>query len=298
MDYEFIDWAVRIHTPVHKLTDSDVKEVAELLMKNTLVFWRGESLSPEDVTSFSKRFGSHDYSFTPEDYDSRSEEHQSYLVGREHSGLIRIAGKKNSAGRSGIFPHKEPLDWHIDKVYNNERKTISLLYSVTGSKNSVTRFSNNIKSYDHLSDKKKDEYNRLKITFGMGRWRKDVGSAAYERAVQEINVLPVIEHNLICANPFGQKGIFISPLQTEAISGMTYSEMVKFTDDLLEYVTQDKFVYAHEWEDGDLILSDQVFGLHKRDYFENISERLLYRMGIGMENIFPNLTYEGYNGTL
>ena len=47
---------------------------------------------------------------------------------------------------------------------------------------------------------------------------------------------------------------------------------------LKDHVLQEKYMYKHEWQDGDLVLLEQNLLLHKRYYFENITDRLLHRV--------------------
>jgi len=300
MEYSFADngWAVQIHTPVQELDEKDCKKIVELLIQHTLVYWKKQILTEQEIVDFSAIFGDHNYTVTNENHDARSSRAQAYYVDRKYSGLIRISGKEDENGYAGVFGHKEDLDWHIDKIYHPARKLISLLYGKEGTKHSVTKFCNSILAYDALSDDKKKRYQEMSIRFGMGRWRKDFKDEAYHSSIREMNKLPETYHKLVCTNPFGKKGLFISPLQTIGVSGMSHDEMIAFTEEMLSYLSQPQFVHSHDWDDGDLIMSDQMFGLHKRDHFENIKERVVYRIGMGYDRIYPNLKYEGYNGNL
>ena len=106
------------------------------------------------------------------------------------------------------------------------------------------------------------------------------------------------KNKLVLTNAYGQKGLYISPLQVGDITGLTYEEMVEFTDNILEHITQPKYVYSHHWEDGDVLIGEQFFGVHKRDAFEKMHERYLHRIAFNSSKLMPNLKYEGYNGNL
>jgi alpha-ketoglutarate-dependent taurine dioxygenase len=152
-------------------------------------------------------------------------------------------------------------------------------------------------AYEDLSQDKKEFYKTLEVKFGMGRWRSSAIDDLYKVTSVIADSTEKQTHKLVISNPFGVKGLNISPLQMESISSMSYEEMIEFTDNMLEYLTQDKFTYSHYWEDGDIVLSEQIFGMHKRDAYENMEDRVLHRIGFNTSKIKPDLKYEGYNGT-
>ena len=49
---------------------------------------------------------------------------------------------------------------------------------------------------------------------------------------------------------------------------------------LKKHILQDKYRYDHHWEDGDVVISEQWLAIHRRNYFENMKERLLHRIAI------------------
>ena len=46
---------------------------------------------------------------------------------------------------------------------------------------------------------------------------------------------------------------------------------------------QDKYVYYHEWENNDIVLSDQLHSLHKREPYQGMRE--LWRTGINYKGV-------------
>ena len=46
---------------------------------------------------------------------------------------------------------------------------------------------------------------------------------------------------------------------------MSKEESDEFKQPLVEaYTTQEKYMYHHDWQDGDLIVSEQSLGIHKK----------------------------------
>ena len=299
MNYEVHEkgWGVLCHTPIEKLNHNDILLILELLMKNTIIIWRNQNLSAQQIHDFCSYIGRHDYAFTPEEYDKFTPEHKSSFVD-DYSGMIRVSGKKDQYDNEGVFGHTEELSWHSDKIHDVNRKPFTFLYAAEGTQGSVTEFTNHIVAYDLLSDDNKFLYNDATIRFGLGRWRKDLTSTAYQKTVNLINNIDHPDHNLVVTNPYGDKGLFISPLQTESISFVDDNDIIDFCDKILNHITQPDCVYVHEWEDGDVVMSDQILGIHKRNKFDGMSNRELYRMSFDLSNIMTDIEYAGYKGKI
>ena len=65
---------------------------------------------------------------------------------------------------------------------------------------------------------------------------------------------------------------------------MTEEQSRTFIEKLRDHVLQEKYMYHHEWQDGDIVLSEQWLGIHKRWHFEDISNRVLHRICLDFSN--------------
>jgi alpha-ketoglutarate-dependent taurine dioxygenase len=94
--------------------------------------------------------------------------------------------------------------------------------------------------------------------------------------------------NLVVENIAGKRGFYFPFLQIYGFNGMTRIESKEIIEWLSEYTIQDKFCYHHDWEDGDLVISEQWLGIHKRWPFKEIEQRLLHRFAFE----FPEQDYK------
>jgi len=68
------------------------------------------------------------------------------------------------------------------------------------------------------------------------------------------------------------------------------SLLSKFSDnlqkDIEDYLFQDKYQYHHHWQEGDVVLSDQILTLHKRQTNDSdkLSKRVLNRITFRLSN--------------
>ena len=87
---------------------------------------------------------------------------------------------------------------------------------------------------------------------------------------------------LIQENIAGRKGIYF--YTNNRCKVITDDE--KLFQDLYDYLFQEKFMYTMEYEPGDIILSDQLLSLHKRDQNdpEILAKRVLHRLTFQLSN--------------
>lgn len=299
LEYEVLDngWTVQIHTPIKDITEEEQAEILKLIIQNTMVFWRNQNLNEQEELDFCARFGGID--FTSLDWDKATDDQKSLFI-REYPGILRVTAKPGETGRPGHFHHKEELKWHCNRPNDPKRKSFIWLYAVEGSKDSITHWTNSILAYNDLPPELKKHYDTLEVSYHDSRFRIDHDRETYQKHLKKIEHLKTLnfKNKLVLTNPYGQKGLYISPLQVGEITGMDFEEMIEFTNNILEYLTQPKYVYSHHWEDGDVLIGEQFFGLHKRDAFEKMHERYLHRIAFNSTKMFPELKYEGYTGDL
>jgi alpha-ketoglutarate-dependent taurine dioxygenase len=294
-------WTVIIHTPIQSLSQADKRQVLDLIIKNTCVVFRGQDLTPEEETEFCLSFGDTE-AFRREDFDRAHNNIKSILLSREFNSIMRVTNKKHPIyGEPGLFGHHGDLEWHNNQPDKPHRRPFVYLYSKQGSKGSITSFTNNIIAYNHLSAEEKELYSNIEIQYGNHKWKKDDDQVKRRKdtgnRVEEM-IKKQIWHKLVVENIYGQVGLNISPSQVYDVRGIPENEKAAWLKNILEYITQPKFVYDHHWEDGDVLIAEQLFGIHKRYAFEDMENRLLHRIVFNASNMIPKLRYKGFNGDL
>ena len=70
-------------------------------------------------------------------------------------------------------------------------------------------------------------------------------------------------HPLIRTHPeTGRKTLYVG-IHTSHVEGMDYEEGRALLAELLEFTTQDAFVYTHQWRPGDLVMWDNRQTMHR-----------------------------------
>ena len=87
-------------------------------------------------------------------------------------------------------------------------------------------------------------------------------------------------HKFVANHPVGPEGLFFSPYEVHGFlkDGKPYEHSKELFDELWEdYVCNDKFIYKHKWQEGDICLFDNVTGIHRRPDILKDKPRTLLR---------------------
>jgi len=255
-------------------TDKEMNQIACLLATNTLVVARGQGhLTPmQEVEACSKIGDLEDLSHV---------EHvppfSNLIVPNSSNKVIRVTGELDEHGEPGLFGHVDDLDWHCNKPSVPTRKPLVWLLGVRGTEGSRTSWTNNIMAYDDMSSDWKEQIKDLKMVCG---WRKGSYSefdfSKLTGSLEDFN-----EHytpNLVHTNIGHKTGLFFPFLQFRNFVGMTEQESIAIVEPLRNHILQEKYIYHHDWQDGDVVIAEQWLGIHKRWKFEGMNQRVLHRI--------------------
>ena len=257
-----------------KISQQEANELGRLLATNTCVVARNQAhLTVEDELRICEMVGNvedlSEFAHLPP---------YSYVLLPGSKGKMqRVTGGLDDHGNPGLFGHVSDLDWHCNMPGVPTRKPLVWLMGVTGTAGSRTSWTNNIMAYNDLSDSMKDCIKDLKMVCG---WRKDTYSSmdfgvAKGGITEDFN-----EHynpSLVHTNNAGKTGLFFPFLQFRNFVGMTEDQSREFIKPLVDHVLQEKYMYHHDWQDGDVVISEQWLGIHKRWKFDGMADRILHR---------------------
>ena len=264
MDYKLHKngWTVFIDDiDLNTSTNLELHEIAQLCARFTCVKIRGQKLTIDRELEIIKSFN-HPYQlFKPghEKFDSCSLDKDGY-VGKVSAGAI--------AG------HKEEMLWHNEAPGFRIGSDIAWLYAECGVSNSVTVWNNTVLAYDDLDNDTKEQIKNLKCIY-FGNVNHSI--LRPEKSFNNRNIYADTPLPLVYTNHLGITGLHFSLHQFEKFEGMTREESLEIAEPLFKFVTQDKYCYYHEWQDGDASMSDQWLGIHRRLHFEGMDNRVVHR---------------------
>lgn len=267
------DWTLTIQEDIKSLSVEQLHEVAKLCNRHYVVIFRNQDLSIEDQMRIASSIGT-----VKLDHGKDAAEKERILL---QPGVIRVTGEKNHTGKAGLFGHDEELDWHTHHANAVKRYPFVWLYSVKGSKGSRTSWINQEKAYNDLSINMHQELEGIKYASGY-----KIGSFSNEQTSHEkINYENPI--NLVHTNKEGKKGLYFPFQQAyDIVEGATKEEWKELHKFLKSHCTQEKYIYHHDWEDNDLVISEQWLSIHKRWKFDRMENRLLHRIALDYDKAY------------
>ena len=260
-------------------TKDEFHFLAKLCAYYTCVKIRNQQLTVEDQVKIVKSYKDPHvlYNKGHKFYDSYSLDEEGYIC--------RVTGKKDKHGKEGIAGHKSEMLWHNEQPQIRGSSSIAYLYAVEGVKGSTTAWNNTIPAFNDLENSYIEKIKDLKcIYFG------NVTHSA-ERSRENFNNRKIYENikiPLVYTNQSGQTGLNLSLHQFERFDGMTREQSLEIAEPLFKFITQEKYCYYHEWQDGDVSYSDQWLGVHKRFWFEDMEQRIVHRATFD----YPDIDYK------
>lgn len=259
-------------------TQEDINEIGKFLATNTLVVARGQGhLTVEDEVRIAHMFGNVENMNSVAD----QEPWRHLIVPGSNNEALRVTGELDEHGNPGLFGHVSDLDWHCNKPAVPTRMPLVWLLGIKGTEGSKTSWNNNIMSYNDLDDEFRNEIKDLKMVCG---WKKgSYSDFSFSDKEEDFN-----EHytpSLVHTNQGRQTGLFFPFLQFRNFVGMSIEDSRVLAEKLRDHILQEKYIYHHDWQDGDVVIAEQWLGIHKRWRFEGMPNRVLHRTTFDFANI-------------
>lgn len=250
-----------------KSTDRVLDSVVEVFNLHGAVLLRNQNMKPEDLVRFMARFN------TPEGHTLK----QFTLPGYPN---IYILSNKIVDGKP-IGAHNDGVGWHTDYSYKAYPVMCTMLYAVeVPAEGSDTLLADMCAAYDALSPEKKRQLDPLVLHHSYQYFM-----ATREHNRQEISdelkrENPDVNHPLIRVHPAnGRRALWASTGTVKEVVGMSNPDGLKLLDELIEFITQDRFVYRHKWKVGDVLVWDNRCTLHTGTLYDDQKyTRVMHRL--------------------
>jgi taurine dioxygenase len=224
-------------------------------------------LSREQQYTFIANFGE------IEPHGDRNPQRKRYAVAHVISNLDRD-GNPVDRSASPVSNYR----WHTDKSYYWVPPMLTALYAVElPPKGGDTEFANAAMGYAALPEETKRRIAGLRVVFYWGASARKPDGAP--RSEAELRERPSVDHPLVRTHPeTGEKALYLGN-HASHILGMPEGEGRALLDKLLKHTTRPRFVYAHRWRKGDLVMWDNRCLLHRAvaNYDIGRYRRILHR---------------------
>ena len=233
-----------------------------------VIIFRGQSLTPQQQITFSKRFGGLTQ-YIDERFNMKDNP-EIFIVSNEMED-----GRSKGLADAGRY-------WHTDMWVTQTPPRGSILYAIAvphdekGEPLGDTYFASTAAAYDALPEDLRKRMEGRKAVFSsesyhsarIARTPKDPVTGQYSLDEQERlarrkkNVTQ--EHPLIKTHPrSGRKCIYFSEEAMSHVVGLSPAESAELLDDIHRHMLQPQFIYRHRWAVGDLVMWDNIACMHK-----------------------------------
>jgi taurine dioxygenase len=245
------------------LSDACFARILEIFRRYCVIYLRHQELDARLLARFAARFG--------EAEPMPADEHP--LPGLPQVGVLDGSGRNAAA--------TEPGYWHSDRSYEVAPPAVTLLYAQSGADGASTEFVNMYSVFNALAPEKRLLVQKLR---GLHAPRSADAGAAPEAAGARRDA---VEHPLVRVHPeTGKRAVYLAKDVVVRTAGLREEDSRQLLEQLEAFATQPRFVYAHRWRKGDLLVWDNRCTLHRAS-FETGSDRALYRIRVKGEPPIP-----------
>ena len=282
------DWAIEVYD--FDITKAGVEEAHEIacdVISNMVVVIKGQDMTSKQEEDFCSLIGECQTTIDR----SKPRDGQRTENMNVDNYILRVTGMPNEKGEEGLFGHTSALDWHANQASNYQRKPLIWLYGVEGTKGSRTSWINMIEAYNDLDPVTKEDLQDVEITLGYKS-----GSYSESKFFKEHHALDR-PFKLVHTNDAGKTGLYFPFLQIFGMKGKDDKEFAHTMHSLTAHVLTDKYRYDHDWDDGDIVLSEQWLSIHKRWQFEGMKQRVLHRIAFDYSKVDYEHRYSNDNSS-
>jgi len=250
--------------------DAHWEQLSALLRDRHVLLFRDQVLEAADLGRFALCFGDFEQSVTQRPDGTLSEP-------------VHTITNLDAEGRPSATRHRSSnYFWHTDKAFRATGSAMVLLYGVElPPGGGDTQFANMELAYEGLSEADKRMAASLRVVHSFEYMRNHL----MKRPLTELErstVPPPQAHPLVRTDPrTGRRSLFLGMYACEIV-GMPLAEGRAFIARLQEHATQPRFVYTHQWRQGDFLAWNNLTLLHRAvpNFDMGQHRRVMMRCGI------------------
>ncbi|HAT35698.1 MAG TPA: taurine dioxygenase [Rhodospirillaceae bacterium] len=261
------------------LEDSDFAIIEHAFNTHSVLCFRDQDLTPEQLVAYATRYGEPQRLFL------------NHYAMKEHPEILYVSNIQENGRDIGYAD--AGIVWHTDMSFEKTPPRATVLHAreipVTedGTVLGDTLFASAIKAYDSLSDAMKERLNGLRVVHdAAGRRRKTGTGVSSDNEQHENHDLTV--HPVVRRHPYtGEKILYVSSGECEVIEGMADGEAVELIDELAATIIRDEFIHRHKWQMGDVLMWDNCAVQHLAIHdYELPLRRMMWRITVGYTDVY------------
>lgn len=252
--------------PHQALSDDDVRQLNALFDRHRLLLFRGDDVGPEAHVA---------------------------LVGAIEPVVREGAGDRmysiNSTTRADAYiPGRAGIPFHADYLFTDHGPVqVVSLAALELELDEPTLFADNVAAARRLSPAMRARLEDMVLVHCQSWATDDEGNLIESPSrmhVSDMAHLPANAYNvgrspaLIRHPRTGEETLMHSPIMTSHVEGMSNEDSEAFFEELQAFQYRPEDCYTHPWQEGDLVIWDNVALQHGRPPIREVGERMLRRV--------------------
>ena len=240
------------------LNDADFATVRNALGAHGVLRFPKQQLTAQQLVDFSARFGKLEINVANSYQEPGLPEVMILSNIRENDKPIGMS----DAGQS----------WHTDMSYSKTVAFANVLYGIkiprrNGKTLGNTEFCNMHAAYDGLPNELKQKLEGKTVLHDFNKFwdmmRREKGSTRPPLTEAQRKAKPPVSHAIFLTHPLtGRRVLYANPGYSMRINELPEKESDDILAFLFEHQTQPAYRYAHIWEEGDLMLWEDIGTIH------------------------------------
>ncbi|MCC6534670.1 MAG: TauD/TfdA family dioxygenase [Burkholderiales bacterium] len=243
------------------LSDGCFRRILDLFHRYCVVFLRDQALDPRLLARFAARFG---------EIDLPAGGEASIPGLPQVSVIVDSLRDPPASGRA-----RYRLSWHSDHSSQPAPALATVLYAADcPDRGGDIEFVNMCSVFNALPREKQLFLEKLRALHGADLAPAEAALGAGTAADA---TPPLVEHPVVRVHrETGRKALYVAKDTVSRVLGLAAGASRKLIDELEAFATQPRFIYAHHWRKGDVLVWDNRCTLHRMRPFDQRYERTLH----------------------
>ena len=235
-----------------------IDQVVEAFHRHGAILLRDQHLTPDQLVDFIANFGE------PEDHTLKE-----FTVPGQPK-VYRLSNKTDADGKP-IGAHNDGVGWHTDYSYKAKPVMATMLYAVTvPPEGSDTLLADCVAAWNALPPERQAQLDGKVVHHSYQHFMRtrEYGARELSDALKAEN--PDVFHPLVRTHPAdGRKALWPSTGTVIEVMGMPNPDGLELVQELVDFITDERFVYRHKWREGDVLMWDNRCTLHTGTLYDD-----------------------------